>query len=81
MCFFSWNSLAPLATMTSTSAIDDAIQRKLCGNSVIREVKGIILVISNEDINDVIKIIKPLQNSGVVIDEFIETVKNQIKNR
>ena len=73
--------MAPLATMTSTSAIDDAIQRKLCGNSVIREVKGIILVISNEDINDVIKIIKPLQNSGVVIDEFIETVKNQIKNR
>ena len=67
--------------MTSTSAIDDAIQRKLCGNSVIREVKRIILVISNEDINDVIKIIKPLQNSGVVIDEFIETVKNQIKNR
>ena len=73
--------MAPLATMTSTSTIDDAIQRKLCGNSVIREVKGIILVISNEDINDVIKIIKPLQNSGVVIDEFIETVKNQIKNR
>ena len=73
--------MAPLATMTSTSAVDDAIQRKLCGNSVIREVKGIILVISNEDINDVIKIIKPLQNSGVVIDEFIETVKNQIKNR
>ena len=73
--------MAPLATMTSTSAIDDAIQRKLCGNSVIREVKGIILVISNEDINDVIKIIKPLQNPGVVIDEFIETVKNQIKNR
>ena len=73
--------MAPLATMTSTSAIDDAIQRKLCGNSVIREVKGIILVISNEDINDVIKIIKPLQNSGVVIDEFIKTVKNQIKNR
>ena len=73
--------MAPLATMTSTSAIDNAIQRKLCGNSVIREVKGIILVISNEDINDVIKIIKPLQNSGVVIDEFIETVKNQIKNR
>ena len=73
--------MAPLATMTSTSAIDGAIQRKLCGNSVIREAKGIILVISNEDINDVIKIIKPLQNSGVVIDEFIETVKNQIKNR
>ena len=73
--------MVPLATMTSTSAIDDAIQRKLRGNSVIREVKGIILVISNEDINDVIKIIKPLQNSGVVIDEFIETVKNQIKNR
>ena len=73
--------MAPLATMTSTSAIDNAIQRKLCGNSVIREVKGIIVVISNKDINDIIKIIKPLENSGVIIDEFIETVKNQIKNR
>ena len=66
--------------MTSTSAIDNAIQRELCGNSVIREVKGVIIVISNKDINDIIKIINPLENSGVIIDEFIETVKNQIKN-
>ena len=72
--------MAPLATMTSTSAIDNAIQRELCGNSVIREVKGVIIVISNKDINDIIKIINPLENSGVIIDEFIETVKNQIKN-
>ena len=35
----------------------------------------------NEDINDIIKIIKLLENSGVLIDGVIETVKHQIKNK
>ena len=31
--------------------------------------------------NDIIKIIKSLNDSGVLIDEVIETVKDEIKNK
>ena len=34
-----------------------------------------------EDMNDIIKIIKSLNDSGVLIDEVIETVKDEIKNK
>ena len=36
--------------------------------------------ILSEDMNDIIKIIKSLNDSGVLIDEVIETVKHEIKN-
>ena len=35
----------------------------------------------NERMNDIIKIIKSLNDSGVLIDEVIETVKHEIKNK
>ena len=42
--------------------------------------KGFTLFILNEDRNDIIKIIKPLEDSGVSIDGVPETVKHEIKN-
>ena len=36
-------------------------------------------LISNEDMNDIIKVIKLLEDSGVVIDGVTETVKDEIK--
>ena len=49
------NVLQPFETMALASAIDDAIQRKLCGRGVVSVVKGTTLVISNEDITRIIK--------------------------
>ena len=46
--------LARLATMASTSVIDGAIQRKMLGKGVLRAGKGVILDISNEDMDDLI---------------------------
>ena len=43
--------------------------------------KKIILFILNEDINDNIKIIKSLEDSGVLIDGITETVKHEIKKQ
>ena len=40
-----------------------------------------ILFISNEDMNDIIKIIKSLQDSGALIDGVTETVKHEIKRQ
>ena len=67
--------LISLATTALTSAIDGATQRNIRGKGIVRAEKGINLVISNEDINGIIKIIKSLKNSSVLIDGFYETVK------
>ena len=37
--------------------------------------------ISNDDMNDIIKIIKSLEDSNVLIDGITEKVKNEIKNK
>ena len=56
------NVQVPLATMESASAIDGAIQRKICETGVIKARKGITLAISNEDMNDIIRIMKSLEH-------------------
>ena len=76
------NLLAPLATINSASAIDGAIQRwcyawKRCCKSM----KSITLFISNEDMVDIIKIIKILENVRVLIDRVSEKVKHEKKTR
>ena len=43
--------------------------------------KGFILFISNEDMNDIIKIIKSLEDSGLLIDCITESVKLEIKRQ
>ena len=48
------NVLAPLGLTAAMSAIDGGIQKMMCGD-------GIILMIDNEDMNDIMKIIKALE--------------------
>ena len=43
--------------------------------------KGFTLFISNEDMNDIIKIIKSLEDSDVLVEGFTETVKNEKKQK
>ena len=50
-------SMTPLVTMVSASAMNGANQRKIHGRGVARARKGINLVILNEDMDD-IRIIK-----------------------
>ena len=73
--------LAALATMASASAIDSASQREMCSAGVVKARNGIALAISNEDMNDIIRILKPLENSGVLIDGVNEALKHKIKNK
>ena len=84
-CFFVvvvvvfWVFLAPLATMISACAIDGAIQRKMCDKGLLRAGKKgkNALVISNEDVDDIIRIIKSLQNLGIIMNGVSETVKHE----
>ena len=55
---FAKTFLASLTTMVSASVIDVAVQRKMFGQVVVNTGKRILLVISNEDMNDIITIIK-----------------------
>ena len=73
--------LAALATMASASAIDGASQREMYSAGVVKARNGIALAISNEDMNDIIRILKPLENSGVLIDGVNEALKHKIKNK
>ena len=72
------NVFALLATMSSASAIDVATQRKMHRKGVLRTGKGIFLVTSNEELVDIFRIIKSLDNSSALIDGFSETIKMEI---
>ena len=54
-------------------------ERKIIGEGAVRAGKGFTLLISNEDINDIIKVIKSLEDSGLLIDGVTKTVKHEIK--
>ena len=52
----------------------NTFNRKISGKEAVRAGKGFTLYM-----NDIIKIIKSLEDSGVLIDGVTETVKNKIK--
>ena len=56
-------------------------ERSISGKAAVRAGKGFTLFISNEDMNDIIKTIKSLEDSCVLIYGVTETVKNEIKNK
>ena len=53
------------------SATDAAIQKKIYGSGTIA------LVISNEEMEDIMKIVKSLEESGLPIKGISETIKNE----
>ena len=61
--------------MVSASAIDGAFERKIPRIEEVRASRGITLVSSNEDTYHIIRIIKSLKNSSVLIDEVSKKCK------
>ena len=68
------NVLAPLGLTAAMSAIDGSIQRKIHG-------WGIKLIIEQEDMNDIIKIIEALENSGILLKGISKTIENETKEQ
>ena len=64
-----------------TSNKINKFERKISGKGAFRAEKGFTLFISNEDMNDITKIIKLLEDLGVLIDGVTETVKDKIEKR
>ena len=67
------NILVPLGTTAATSAIDSGIQNKIHGSGVTT------LIISNEAMNDIMKIIQALEESNILFKGVTKTIKNEIK--
>ena len=68
------NVLALLGFTVSMSAIDGSIQKKIHGS-------GIKLVIEEEDMNNIIKIIEVLENSGILLKGVSKTIENETKEQ
>ena len=51
------------------------------GKGAVGRRKGFTLFTSNEDMNNIIKIIKSLEDSGVFTDGVTEKVKHEIRNK
>ena len=67
------NVLAPLGLAASMSAIG-SIQKKIHGS-------GVKLIIEQEDMKDIMKIIKALENSGILLKGVSKTIKNETKEQ
>ena len=68
------NVLAPLGLTVAISAVDGSIQKKIHGS-------GVKLIIEQEDMNDIMKIIEALENSGILLKGVSKTIKNESKEQ
>ena len=75
---FATDNLPGLVTNLASYAINK-FERTTSGKGAVRAMKGFTLFISNEDMNGIIKIIKSLEDSNLLIDGITETVKHEIK--
>ena len=68
------NVLAPLGLTAVMSPIDGSIQKKIHGS-------GVKLITEQEDMNDIMKIIEALENSGVLLKGVTKTIENETKEQ
>ena len=72
--------LPKLATKATSSALDK-FKKKINGARAVRAGKGFTSFISNEDMDDILKIEESPEESGRFIDGETETVKHEIKKQ
>ena len=69
------NVLAPLGITAAASAIDAGIQKKIHGFGTTT------LIISNEEMNDIMKIVQALEHSNILLKGVTKIIKNEIKEK
>ena len=69
------NVLAPLGLTAAMSAIDGSIKKKMLGSGTTT------LIISNVEMNDIIKIVTSLEDSGVILKGVSEKIKHEVKEQ
>ena len=72
------NILAPLGITAAVSAIDAGIQKKK--KNMVQE-SGTTTLISNEEMNDIMKIVQALEDSNVLLKGSLKQLKTKRKNK
>ena len=67
--------LIPLGLAAAASAADAGIHKKILGSGTTT------LIFSNEEMNDIIKIVQALEDSNILLKGVTETVKNETKDQ
>ena len=71
--------LVPLGLTAAASAADAGIHKKILGSG--SDHNNIILIISNDEMDGILKIVKSLENSGVLLKGVSETIQNEAKEQ
>ena len=66
--------LIPLSLTAAASAADARIHKKILGSG------NATLIISNDEMKDIIKIVKSLEDSGLLLKGVSETIQNEVFN-
>ena len=74
------NVLAPLGITTAASAINAGIQKKK-KKKKIHGSGTTTLIISNEEMNDIMKILQALKDSNILLKGVTKIIKNETKER
>ena len=69
------NVLAPLGLSAAMSAIDGSIKKKMLGSGATT------LIISNDEMGDILKIVKSLEDSGILLKGVSETIQHEAKEQ
>ena len=69
------NVLAPLGLSAAMSSIDGSIKKKMFGSGTTT------LIISNDEMNDILKIVKSLEDSGLLLKGVSETIQHEAKEQ
>ena len=72
--------MAGLVSNITSNAINK-FERKISGKGAVGAGKGFTLFILNEDMNDIIKIIKSLEDLNALTDGITETVRHEMKKK
>ena len=69
------NILASLGITAAASAVDGGFEKKIDGSGTTT------LIISNKEMNDIIKIVQALEDSNILLKGFSKTIKNETKEQ
>ena len=72
------NVLIPLGFTAAASAADEGIHKKILGSG---HNNNTTLMISNDEMDDILEIVKSLDDSGVLLKGVSETIQNEAKEQ
>ena len=70
-------NLVPLGLTAAASAADAGIHKKILGSGH----NNTNLIVSNDEMDDILKIVKSLEDSGVLLKGVSETIQNEVKEQ